>query len=223
MFEISAEIFWLILSNLRSQFKKEIEVFFAEIYFPIAEMKTSTSHQKQYFLSIIQKLSNDPRGLVEIYLNYDCDSSSAINIYESTIDYLVRYAVSPVHLTAFQLQQYTETKNKPIAVYNLSLPPAMAISNLSLSYDAEPQFPIEYSLKMTGLQSLVAVLSSLLAWSHAWELLLFPIQSTKNNGTRDSIAEGATSDDTSETATLQSNSTNASKILTDDPFSVPVA
>ncbi|CDO53216.1 similar to Saccharomyces cerevisiae YDR170C SEC7 Guanine nucleotide exchange factor (GEF) for ADP ribosylation factors involved in proliferation of the Golgi, intra-Golgi and ER-to-Golgi transport [Geotrichum candidum] len=216
VFEISAEIFWLILSNLRSQFKKEIEVFFAEIYFPIAEMKTSTSHQKQYFLSIIQKLSNDPRGLVEIYLNYDCDSSSAINIYESTIDYLVRYAVSPVHLTAFQLQQYTETKNKPIAVYNLSLPPAMAISNLSLSHNAEPQFPIEYSLKMTGLQSLVAVLSSLLAWSQRG-IAAVSDSINKNNGTRDSIAEGATSDDTSETATLQSNSTNASKILTDDP------
>ena len=74
IFEISAEIFWIILSNLRFQFKWEIEVFFTEIYFPITEMKTSTSHQKQYFLSIIQKLSNDPRALVEIYLNYDCDN-----------------------------------------------------------------------------------------------------------------------------------------------------
>ncbi|KAF5102641.1 hypothetical protein D0Z03_000386 [Geotrichum reessii] len=34
---------------------------------------------------------------------------------------------------------------------------------------------------------------------------------------KDSIAEGSNSDDTSDTATLQSNSNNASKILTDDP------
>lgn len=216
VFEVSAEIFWLILSNLRSQFKKEIEVFFAEIYFPITEMKTSTPHQKQYLLSIIQKLSNDPRALVEIYLNYDCDSSSAINIYESTIDYLVRHAVSPVHLTAFQLQQYIETKNKSIAMYNLSLPPAMAISNLSLNHSTESQVPIEYSLKMTSLQSLVAVLNSLLTWSQRG-IAAVSDSINKSTMSKDSIAEGSNSDDTSDTATLQSNSNNASKILTDDP------
>lgn len=166
VFEISAEIFWLIVSNLRSQFKKEIEVFFAEIYFPITEMKTSTPHQKQYFLSIIQKLSNDPRALVEIYLNYDCDSSSAINIYEAIIDFLVRFAVSPVHLTPIQQQLYLEQKHRPIAVYNLSLPPAASISHIaSQPYQPENLYPIEHALKMTALGSLTAALRSLLSWS----------------------------------------------------------
>lgn len=167
VFEISAEVFWLILSNLRSQFKKEIEVFFAEIYFPILEMKTSTSHQKQYLLGIIQKLCNDPRALVELYLNYDCDRRAMINVYEHTIDVLVRLAVTPVHMTPTQLHQYQESRHKPIAVYNLALPPALSITNLSInSHTPESTaFPPEYALKMMALESLAAILRSLLTWS----------------------------------------------------------
>lgn len=167
VFEISTEIFFLIVSNLRFQFKKEIEVFFAEIYFPITEMKTSTYHQKQYFLSIVQKLSNDPRALVEIYLNYDCDASSSLNIYEQLIDFLVKLAVTPVHLNALQLLQFQELKNRPIAEYMLSASPTVAISNFQASGNTSESlpYPIEHPLKMTALESLVAVLRSLLTWS----------------------------------------------------------
>lgn len=210
VFEISAEIFWLILSNLRSQFKKEIEVFFAEIYFPITEMKTSTSHQKQYFLSIIQKLSNDPRALVEIYLNYDCDSNAVVNIYESTIDFLVRFAVTPIHLTQFQQQQYSENRSKPIGIYNISLPPALAISNLYSHHVPESQYPIEYALKMSALQSLVAVLNSLLAWSQRGLAVVSDNLKKPENSER-------VNDDASEASILQSTNNSTSQILTDDP------
>lgn len=167
VFEISAEIFWLLVSNLRSQFKKEIQVFLSEIYFPVAEMKTSTAHQKQYFLSVLERLCNDPRALVEIYLNYDCDRSSPINVYEHIIDLLVRMALTPVHMTQLQLQNYHENKQKPVAVYNLSLPPALSIANVtSDSHHPEaPSYPPEYALKMSALESLVAILRSLLSWS----------------------------------------------------------
>lgn len=212
IFEISAEIFWLIVSNLRSQFKKEIEVFFAEIYFPITEMKTSTSHQKQYFLSLIQKLSNDPRALVEVYLNYDCDSSAAINIYEAMIDFLVRLAVSPVHLTALQLQMYLENKGRSIAVYNLSLPPALAISNVIVHSSNDSPFPIEYALKMTALESLVAVLRSLLTWSQRG--IAAVSASLKHNSTQVSLNEKF-EDDASETSTIATNGTSTP--LIDDP------
>lgn len=168
VFEISAEIFWLVLSNLRCQFKKEIEVFFGEIYFPIMEMKTSTPHQKKYLLSIIQKLCNDPRALVELYLNYDCDRKAPINVYEHIIDLLVRMASSSVQMTQVQLQQFHDTKNKPIAAYNLSLPPALSITNVTTNAHTQEShlYPPEYALKMTSLDCLVAVLRSLLTWSH---------------------------------------------------------
>lgn len=212
IFEISAEIFWLIVSNLRSQFKKEIEVFFAEIYFPITEMKTSTAHQKQYFLSIVQKICNDPRALVEIYLNYDCDSFSSINIYEATIDFLVRLAVSPVHLTALQLQLYNEGKSKSIASYNISLPPAMAISNIVVNLHNDSHYPIEYALKMTALQSLVSTLRSLLTWSQRG--IAAVSASLSRDDTHASITEKA-EDDVSDTAGASSNGTVTP--LVDDP------
>ncbi|ANB14854.1 Arf family guanine nucleotide exchange factor SEC7 [Sugiyamaella lignohabitans] len=169
VFEISAEILWLIWSNLRSQFKKEISVFLVEIYFPILEMKTSTVHQKQYFLSILQRVCNDPRALVEIYLNYDCDRNAPVNVFEHIIDVLVKMAVTPVHMTQMQLQNYYEakTKHQVLATYNLSLPPALAIASLAgqSHVEASAQYPMEYSLKMVALDSLVAVLRSLLTWS----------------------------------------------------------
>lgn len=53
-----------------------------EIFIPILEMKTSTLKQKAAILGMLQRLSKDPQALVEIYLNYDCDSNAIDNIYE---------------------------------------------------------------------------------------------------------------------------------------------
>ncbi|KAG5359292.1 Protein transport protein [Yarrowia sp. E02] len=167
VFELSAEIFWLLLSNLRGQFKKEIDVVLTEVYFHIVEMKTSTAHQKLYFLGIIARLCNDPRALVEVFLNYDCTRGVG-NIYETLINYLVRHATARIIMTPVQMQQYREWKHKPIAVYNTSLPPQLASANLtSTSYTPEVlPYPVEYALRMTSLQCIVAVLRSLHSWSH---------------------------------------------------------
>ena len=53
-----------------------------EIFIPILEMKTSTLKQKAMIVSMLQRLCQDPQALVEIYLNYDCDSEAVDNIYE---------------------------------------------------------------------------------------------------------------------------------------------
>ena len=104
VFEISVEIFWRVITGLRTKLKvrararggsvfvdlvlfllhllKEIEVLFHEIFFPILEMKTSTLKQKAVILGMLSRLCHDPQALVEIYLNYDCDSQAADNIYE---------------------------------------------------------------------------------------------------------------------------------------------
>lgn len=82
VFEISVEIFWRTLSGLRAKLKKEIEVLFHEIFIPISEMKTSTLKQKAVILSMLSRLCQDPQALVDIYINYDCDSEASDNIYE---------------------------------------------------------------------------------------------------------------------------------------------
>ena len=45
-------------------------------------MKTSTLKQKAVILGMLSRLCQDPQALVEIYLNYDCDSEATDNIYE---------------------------------------------------------------------------------------------------------------------------------------------
>lgn len=222
VFEISTEIFFLVVSNLRFQFKKEIEVFFAEIYFPIAEMKTSTYHQKQYFLSTVQKLCNDPRALVEIYLNYDCDSTSTLNIYEQLIDFLVRLAVTPVNLTALQFQQYHELKNKSIAHYMLSSSPAIAISNFQLNaglHETLP-YPIEHALKMTALESLVAVLRSLLTWSQRGIAAVSASLNQADEETQKRLRSSSQAgEDTPEndSKSILSTATGSTAVVSDDP------
>jgi len=85
VFEISVEIFWRTLSDLRTKLKKEIEVLFHEIFIPILEMKTATLKQKSVIVSMLSKLCQDPQALVDIYINYDCDSEAADNIYERSV------------------------------------------------------------------------------------------------------------------------------------------
>lgn len=167
VFELSLEIFWLIISNLRSEFKREIPVFWDEIYFPVAEMKTSTPHQKRYLLSIIEKLCNDSRCIIEFYLNYDCDSSMP-NICEKVIDYLTKLSLIRIEVTPQQKQAYINNRRKGISVYDISKIANLTSSTMS-SKPPEPDvynsFPLEYALKMTSISCSVAFLRSLYSWA----------------------------------------------------------
>lgn len=48
----------------------------------ILEKRSSPVFQKQQFMEILERLSADPRALVELYLNYDCDRSALENIFQ---------------------------------------------------------------------------------------------------------------------------------------------
>jgi len=83
VFEISCEIFSLMVTHMRGALKSEIEVFFREIYLPILEMKVSTVDRKYRVVNnLLGPVSRDARTLVELYLNYDCSGSLMSNIYE---------------------------------------------------------------------------------------------------------------------------------------------
>jgi brefeldin A-inhibited guanine nucleotide-exchange protein len=86
VFEISCEIFSLMVNHMRGPLKAEIEVFFREIYLPILEMKVSSVERKSRIVAILLgPISRDARALVEMYLNYDCNGSLMSNIYERFI------------------------------------------------------------------------------------------------------------------------------------------
>lgn len=60
-------------------------MLFHEIFIPVLEMKTSTLKQKSVILGMLSRLCQDPQALVEIFLNYDCDSKAIDNIYEQSV------------------------------------------------------------------------------------------------------------------------------------------
>lgn len=57
-------------------------MFLKEIYLNILDNKHSSVQQKQYLLGVLERICSDPRALVEIYLNYDCDRSALDNMFQ---------------------------------------------------------------------------------------------------------------------------------------------
>ncbi|GEQ71068.1 hypothetical protein JCM33374_g4749 [Metschnikowia sp. JCM 33374] len=167
VFELTLETFWLLISNLRSDFKMEIPVLWEQIYFPVAEMKTSTPHQKRYLLSVIERLCNDSRCIIEFYLNYDCDSTQP-NICEAFIDYLTRLALSRVEVSDAQKAAFQENKGAGVSLYDVSKIDNLTTATMS-SKPPEPVvynlFPLEYSMKISSLNCSVAFLRSLYSWA----------------------------------------------------------
>lgn len=82
------------MAYLISAQQKEIEVFLKEIYLTILENRHSSVQQKTYLLNVLERLCSDPRALVEIYLNYDCDGSALDNMFQR---YAFHYGENCVH------------------------------------------------------------------------------------------------------------------------------
>ncbi|KAH9912627.1 Sec7-domain-containing protein [Epithele typhae] len=168
VFEISVEIFWRVLSGMRTKLKKEIEVLLHEIFIPILEMKTSTLKQKAMVVSMLQRLCQDPQALVEIYLNYDCDSEAADNIYEHLMNIISKIGTSPV---SHALQKTNDPASPALQPqkkdsHGAQVPPSFSTSALSVpgNVDTATIGNSEAQLRRQGLECLVAVLKSLVAW-----------------------------------------------------------
>ncbi|KAI0650276.1 hypothetical protein C8Q79DRAFT_942938 [Trametes meyenii] len=169
VFEISVEIFWRVISGLRTKLKKEIEVLLHEIFIPILEMKTSTLKQKAVILSMLQRLCQDPQALVEIYLNYDCDSEAVDNIYEHVMNIISKIGTAPIS----SVPQKTNDPNSPALQPQTrqhhgsgQVPPSFSTASLSIpgNVDVSTIGNSEAQLRRQGLECLVAVLKSLVAW-----------------------------------------------------------
>lgn len=171
VFEVSAEIFRLMLRYLRSQLKRELEVFLKEIYLNILEKRAAPGWQKSYIVQhVFGQIAADPRALVEIYLNYDCDRQALDNMYQRIIEHVSRMAGQPVQVNGTQQQAYIETIARQNSAMNDwrergTLPPSLATANISGRHDDQQDFPQEYALKMQSLECLVETLRSLVDWS----------------------------------------------------------
>ncbi|KAK3502226.1 hypothetical protein B0T13DRAFT_523963 [Neurospora crassa] len=169
VFNICCEIFWLMLKYMRAPFKKEIEVFLNEIYLALLARRTAPLSQKLAFVSILKRLCEDPRALVEFYLNYDCDRN-VDNIFQRIVEDLSKFATSSTTVTALQEQQYEENHAKYGSASEWQmrnvLPPPLTVALIAQNTDTDGDIPKDYVLKRQALDSLVESLRSLLNWSH---------------------------------------------------------
>lgn len=218
VFEVSCEIFWVVLSGLRTKLKKEIEVLLNEIFLPILEMRTSTTTQKSILLSILMRVCRDPQALVEIYLNYDCDRTALDNVYERLITVISRISQTHIsqeakdkakeaQLSAAESHDSGSKSNRASVSSNASsavtLPPALSTAALpdsngqdgsALAINASEAIgnePVEVRLKRQSLECLCAVLRSLVIWSQRGGTAGSPDASTAHVNTNGGMTTSA--------------------------------
>lgn len=168
VFDVTLEILWLLISNCRSELVLEIPVFLTELYFPITELKSSTSHQRIYFLNCLKRICNDPRALIEFYLNYDCNPSKP-NVTEMMVNYLVKMALVKGLISDAEKEYFEENPIELVPNYEHGDIPILSSSNLS-TYDDSTELlstiQLQYAMKITSLRTLNSLLMSLKAWSN---------------------------------------------------------
>ncbi|KAL2761023.1 hypothetical protein ACRALDRAFT_2024890 [Sodiomyces alcalophilus JCM 7366] len=168
IFNVCCEIFWLVLKYMREQFKLEIAVFLNEIYLALLARRTAPVSQKASVINILNRFCADSRGLVEIYLNYDCEGK-VDNIFQTIIEDLSRFSTAVVPITPAQEQQYEEkaSKTPSSAEWQLRtiLPPPLSVAQIVPPPEPESDIPKEYVVKRVALDALVESLRSMVAWS----------------------------------------------------------
>jgi brefeldin A-inhibited guanine nucleotide-exchange protein len=169
VFEVAAEIFWQMLKYLRVMLKKEVEVFLKEIYLATLDKRAAPAFQKQYVLTIFGRFAADPRALVEVYLNYDCDRTALDNMYQRVVEHLSKICSNPVTITPMQQQAYQDHREKRSKQMDWqtrgTLPPSLTTVSMNSANDADGAYPQEYAMKQESLEALVEILRSLVQWA----------------------------------------------------------
>ncbi|XP_031128388.1 brefeldin A-inhibited guanine nucleotide-exchange protein 1 [Ipomoea triloba] len=95
IFQLLCSIFENLLSKYRSGLKSEIGIFFPMLILRVLENVLQPSFlQKMTVLSLLEKISQDPQIIIDIFVNYDCDVD-APNIFERTVNGLLKTALGP--------------------------------------------------------------------------------------------------------------------------------
>ncbi|KAL6708117.1 guanine nucleotide exchange protein for ADP-robosylation factor [Coniothyrium glycines] len=169
VFEVACEIFWQMLKYLRISLKKEVEVFLKEIYLATLDKRSAPAFQKQYILTIFGRLAADPRALVEIYLNYDCERTALDNMFQRVVEHLSKISSNPVTITPMQQQAYQDYREKQSRQMDWqsrgTLPPSLTTTSMNTSHEADHAYPQEYAMKQESLEGLVEILRSLVNWA----------------------------------------------------------
>ncbi|KAI3745301.1 hypothetical protein L1987_58412 [Smallanthus sonchifolius] len=95
IFQLLCSIFQSLLLKYRSVLKSEIGIFFPMLILRVLENVLQPSFiQKMTILHLLDKISQDPQVMIDIFVNYDCDVDSP-NIFERTVNGLLKTALGP--------------------------------------------------------------------------------------------------------------------------------
>lgn len=177
-------------------------------------------------MKILKRLAANPRALVEIYLNYDCESTALDNIFQRTIEHLSRISSTTVPVSVVQQQHFQEQYAKELDAeldwYDHGrLPPSLTVASLSVPGNHESDAPEELQLKQQSLDCLVRTLRSLVNWSQdnlvdaAAKLQTLDHRSSVD-GTRDSLDPGQASGSPRLSA-VETPLAPSTPVLEDDP------
>ncbi|KAK3005297.1 hypothetical protein RJ639_016907 [Escallonia herrerae] len=95
IFQLLCSIFKNLLLKFRSGLKAEVGIFFPMLVLRVLENVLQPSFlQKMTVLNLLEKISQDPQIVIDIFVNYDCDVD-APNIFERTVNGLLKTAMGP--------------------------------------------------------------------------------------------------------------------------------
>lgn len=109
VFELSLSIFLALLTHFKQHLKNQIEVFFKDVLLAVLESTTMPFEYKWIVVEALQRICMDKQGIVDAYLNYDCDLERA-NIFERLVIGLSKVA---------QGRHSVDTKASPVQLQNL--------------------------------------------------------------------------------------------------------
>jgi len=73
IFALSLSIFYCLFLHFREHLKQQIVVFIEQIFLKILDSGNSNYHHKYLILNVFDKLSQNTKHMLEIFINYDCD------------------------------------------------------------------------------------------------------------------------------------------------------
>lgn len=91
IFALSISIFYALFVHFRENLKFEILIFIEQIFLKILNSNNSNYHHKYLILRVFEKIANNTKHLLEIFVNYDCDVESK-DIFERMIDCVSKIA-----------------------------------------------------------------------------------------------------------------------------------
>jgi Sec7-like guanine-nucleotide exchange factor len=91
IFALSTSIFYCLFLNFREHLKQETYVFIQTIFIKILDSGNSNYHHKYLILGVFEKLANNTKHMLEIFLNFDCQQGNE-DIFSKMMDTLSKIA-----------------------------------------------------------------------------------------------------------------------------------